>query len=434
MVRKYLQRTIYRHFTGENHFIMNNISPSGNELSQKFREINEIGIYLHIPFCTGICPYCPYNKEIFREDSSHKYVNAVIKEIDSYVPLIKNIPVTSFYIGGGTPTTMLTKGIESIINHIYRRLNMKCLVHMESHPDHLTAENLKIIESIGVKYLSIGVEAFQDHHLKTLERPYTVREVMNTIEKAVSRNFDCVNIDLIFDLPGQTESEVEQAGLEIAKLGVHQAATYPLFRFSYTRLGNQFNKRRNEIFTAFHRRKFLQILEEILYGSGYYRSSVWAFTKNGVDKYCSVTVPLYLGFGASGSSYLRDIFYVNTFNVSEYIKSINDGKSPVSLSINLSEQMQMAGWLYWRIYETRFRKSDFLKRFNICFDEKYGSLMEILNRVGYLKNGNDQINLTDKGAYWLHAFEDFFSIDYINKLWGTSIQNPRPGEVVLTTV
>ena len=433
MVKEYLQRTIYRHFTGENQLVMNNTPPSVNELSQKFQDIKGIGIYLHIPFCARICPYCPYNKEIFREESCHKYVYAVIKELDSYIPVLKNIPVTSFYIGGGTPTTMLTKGIEAIINHIYRNLNMKCHVHMESHPNHLTAENLKIIESIGVKYLSIGVEAFQDQHLKTLERPYTVREVINNVERAVNSNFDCVNIDLIFDLPGQTESEIEQAGLEIAKLGVQQAATYPLFRFPYTRLGKQFNKRENAIVTAFRRRRLLKILEDILYGSGYYRSSVWAFTKKGIDKYCSVTVPLYLGFGVSGSSYLRDIFYVNTFNVSEYIKSVNESKSPVSLSINLSEQMQMAGWLYWRIYETRFSKSDFFKRFNLCFDEKYGSLIEILNRIGYLKNGNDQINLTDKGSYWIHAFEDFFSIDYINKLWGTSIQNPWPGKVALMT-
>jgi len=57
--------------------------------------------------------------------------------------------------------------------------------------------------------------------------------------------------------------------------------------------------------------------------------------------------------------------------------------------------------------------------------------MKILNRPGYLKNSNDQITLTDKGAYWIHAFEDLFSINYINKLWGISTQNPWPGKVVL---
>jgi len=430
MVSGFLRKKISRHFTKQNEIIFNNNTPSNNLLVKNFSDINELGLYLHIPFCTRICPYCPYNKEIFREDVCRNYVQTVLKEIDYYIPVLQNKPVTSFYIGGGTPTTMLGKGIETIINHIYKHLNMNCFVHMESHPNHLTFDNLGIIESIGVKYLSIGVEALQDRHLKTLERPYTVKDVKKIIERAVGRNFDCVNIDLIFDLPQQTEAEIEQAGKDIVKLGVHQAATYPFFRFPYTRLGKELPKEGNVIGTMFRRRRLLQILEDIFYDSNYYRSSVWAFTKKGIDKYCSVTVPLYLGLGASGSSYLRDIFYVNTFNVSEYIKAINEEKSPVALSIELSEDMQMAGWLYWRIYETQFKKSDFQQRFNKAFDEKYGSYMKILSLPGYLKNGKDQIRLTDKGAYWIHAFEDYFSINYINKLWGTSRNNPWPEKVI----
>ena len=113
------------------------------------------------------------------------------------------------------------------------------------------------------------------------------------------------------------------------------------------------------------------------------------------------------------------------------IRAIEKGRSPIALSIDLSEEMQMAGWLYWRLYETRFKKSDFQSRFNVSFEEKYGKQMKILNRIGYLQNGNDQICLSDKGTYWIHAFEDFFSIDYINKLWGTSKLNPWPEKVVL---
>jgi menaquinone C8-methyltransferase len=431
MLSGFIRNKISRHFTKQDEIIFQPNIPSYNLLAKNFSNVSELGLYLHIPFCTRICPYCPYNKEIFREDLCRNYVHAVLKEIDYYIPVLKNTPVTSFYIGGGTPTTMLTKGIEVIINYIYKHLNMNCSVHMESHPDHLTVENLDIIESIGVKYLSIGVEALQDRHLRTIERPYTVKDVKKNIERAVGRNFDCVNIDLIFDLPQQTESELEQAGEDIVKLGVHQVATYPFFRFPYTRLANELHKNGNAIATMFRRRKYLKILEDIFYDSGYYRSSVWAFTKKGTDKYCSVTVPLYLGLGASGSSYLRDIFYVNTFSVSEYIKAIKEKKTAVALSVDLSEEMQMAGWLYWRIYETHFKKSDFRQRFNRSFDEKYGAHMKILNHLGYLKNGEDQIYLTDKGSYWIHAFEDFFSINYINKLWGTSKYNPWPERVIL---
>ncbi|MCD4735200.1 MAG: radical SAM protein [Bacteroidales bacterium] len=431
MVSDFLRKKISRHFTGQNEISFHNNIPGNNTIRENIRDIDNLGIYLHIPFCNQICPYCPYNKEIYSEEACQNYVKAVKKEINFYAPVLKNKSVSSFYIGGGTPTTMLGKGIEEMINHIYKRFNMRCHIHMESHPNHLTPENLNSIEAMGVKYLSIGVEALQNRHLKAIERPYTVKEVKESVERAVGRNFECVNIDYIFDLPGQTKLEVEQAGREMVELGIQQVATYPLFRFPYTRMGREVHKNGNALTTMLRRRKLLKILEGIFYNSGFDRSSVWAFTKNGVAKYCSVTVPSYLGLGASGSSYLKNNFYVNTFNVTEYIKAIEKGDSPIALSIDLSEEMQMAGWLYWRIYETKFKKSDFQYRFNTSFDTKYGTHMKILSKIGFLKNGNDQITLTDNGTYWIHAFEDFFSIDYINKLWGTSKISPWPEKVIL---
>ena len=91
----------------------------------------------------------------------------------------------------------------------------------------------------------------------------------------------------------------------------------------------------------------------------------------------------------------------------------------------------MAGWLYWRIYETKFKKMDFNKRFGKDFDSVYGKYMKPLALLGFLKDDGEQVVLTDKGTYWLHAFEDFFSIDYISKLWGTSKQQPWPKKVTL---
>jgi len=431
MVSDFIRKKISKYFTGQDEIVFCDNIPSYGMLTEKFSNIDELGLYLHIPFCDRICPYCPYNKEVYNENKAWNYVDALKKEIESYAYIIGNKPVTSFYIGGGTPTTMLKTGINEIINHIYKHFKMDCNIHMESHPNHLTTENLNILEAIGVKHLSVGVESLQDNHLKILERPYTVIEAKKSIERAVGRNFECINIDYIFDLPGQTPSEIEQAGNDIVKLGVDQVATYPLFRFPYTKLGKKFDEKRNAVNTMFRRRKFLKIIEDILYDSNYTRSSVWAFTKKGVDKYCSVTVPIYLGLGASGSSYLKDIFYVNTFSVSEYINAINQGKSPIALSIDLSEEMQMAGWLYWRIYETKFKKSDFQNRFKSSFDDKYGKQMKMLNRMGYLKNGEDQIKLSDKGTYWIHAFEDYFSINYINKLWGNSKSMAWPEKIIL---
>jgi oxygen-independent coproporphyrinogen-3 oxidase len=197
-------------------------------------------------------------------------------------------------------------------------------------------------------------------------------------------------------------------------------------------MGESTKRSNYNIPNIFKRRKMLRILENIFYDRQYERTSVWAFTKEGIPKYCSVTVPLYIGLGASGGSYLRDVFYLNTFNVDEYIKRLEDSRMPVALSLDLSERMQMTWWFYWRVYETSFRRSDFEKRFGISFNSIWGKYVRIFSLSGLIKKDDgDEIILSDKGIFWLHAFEDMFSLDYISKLWGTSKQDPWPGRVVL---
>ncbi|MEJ2720368.1 MAG: radical SAM protein, partial [bacterium] len=308
---------------------------------------------------------------------------------------------------------------------------VRCDIHLESHPNHLSSHNLDTITALGIKHLSVGVESLQDRHLKTLKRPYTVRDVKAAVERAVNKGFKCVNTDMIFGLPDQTNDEVEQSGRVLVEMGVDQVAAYPLFIFPYTHFGEAAKKQKFKSSTIFKRRKMLGILERIFYGAGFERTSVWAFTRKNVAKYCSVTVPLYVGLGASGGSYLKDVFYLNTFRVAEYVNALRDGRMPIALSIALSEDMQMAGWLYWRVYETRFLKSDFKIRFGRDFDTVYGRYVGPMSLLGLLDDDGDQVILTDRGIFWLHALEDLFSINYIGKLWGELMQDPWPQRVAL---
>jgi coproporphyrinogen III oxidase-like Fe-S oxidoreductase len=422
------QRFLRTLLTGHEVFVLDDRVP---QLAGRFDGLDGLGLYLHIPFCRQICPYCPYNKELYRPETALRYAKAVIKEIENYARLIRDIPITSFYIGGGTPTTMLFSGLEEILNQIYCSFKMQCEIHMESHPNDLTERNLARIASLGVAHLSIGVEALQDHHLETLSRPYTVDQARAAVSRAVDMGFTCVNADFMFALPAQTQEEVEQTASELIALGVDQVAAYPLFSFPYTRW---FALQKESKFTLpdiLQRRRMFKKIERSFRRAGYERTSVWAFTRRGIPKYCSVTVPRYIGLGASGGSYLDDVLYFNTFNVNEYIAALERGGSPIGLSMELSRRMQMAGWLYWRIYETRFRKSDFQKRFGEDFDLVYGFFTGIFANLGLLRDEGDEVELNDRGAYWLHALQDLFSIDYVSKLWGISKQDPWPRRVVL---
>jgi oxygen-independent coproporphyrinogen-3 oxidase len=431
MMTHLLRKLLLKLATGESEIALTCRRPSRGELVEEFESIDSLGLYLHIPFCEQICPYCPYNKELYSREMAERYASAVKREIDFYADIVGNRPITSVYIGGGTPTTMLFSGLADIIGHFRDVLNLQCEVHMESHPNDLSAENLSVIMSMGIEHLSIGVEALLDKHLKTLRRPYTVDVVRDAIGRAVARGFKCVNVDVMFALPGQTFEEVEQMGHELVDLGVDQVAAYPLFRFPYTVMGRTGKLSNHGLRMVLKRRGMFSILERIFYEAGYERTSVWAFTKRGVPRYCSVTVPLYLGLGASGGSYLRRVFYLNTFSVSEYVRAMESDRTAVALSVGLTARMQSSGWMYWRIYETRIRKTDYRRRFGRDIDGAYGVFLKLLALVGFLRDDGEWIFMSDRGAFWLHAGQDILSTDYVSKLWGTSKQDPWPEKVIL---
>jgi oxygen-independent coproporphyrinogen-3 oxidase len=430
-MEKIIRRLLLKLVTGERALVFTRAMPARAELRAKLARIDALGLYLHIPFCEQICPYCPYNKEVYRRDLAQRYVAAVKAEMDFYAELIGTKPVTSLYIGGGTPTTMLAGGLDEMIGHLRRVFNLQCDIHMESHPNHLSAANLGTIKALGVQHLSLGVEALFDRHLAFLGRPYTAAGVKDAVRRAVAAGFKCVNVDVLFALPGQTCGEVEQTGRALVELGVDQVAAYPLFRFPYTPLGQAGMPRQHVIGQSFKRRNMLHRLETVFYQAGYERTSAWAFTRRGVPRYCSVTVPLYVGLGASGGSYLHDVFYVNTFGVAEYINAIEQRGRAGALSLALTERMQRAGWLYWRMYETKFAKADYRNRFGEEIDRVYGRYLALLQLLGCLRDDGERITLTDRGSFWLHAGEDILSIDYISKLWGASKRDPWPDQVVL---
>jgi len=426
-----LRRLLLRLLTGQRALVLRKSVPPRERVRANLEKAGALGLYLHIPFCEQICPYCPYNKELYRDDLARRYVDAVRKEMDFYAEIVGDRPITSVYIGGGTPTTMLHSGLGEIIGHLREAFSVQCDIHMESHPNHLSADNLSRIKSLGVQHLSMGVESLVDRHLRFLGRPYTADGVIEAVRRAVAAGFKCVNVDVMFALPGQTCREIDQTGRELVALGVDQVAAYPLFRFPYTPLGKASTAQNHVILQSLRRRRMLRILENIFYGAGYERTSVWAFTRRGVPRYCSVTVPLYLGLGASGGSYLKDVFYLNTFGVAEYIRAMEERGRAVALSVDLTERMQRAGWLYWRIYETRFAKADYRQRFGEDIDRAYGGYFRLLELLGFLRDDGRRIILSDRGSFWLHACEDILSIDYISKLWGSSRRDLWPERVVL---
>ena len=114
-----------------------------------------------------------------------------------------------------------------------------------------------------------------------------------------------------------------------------------------------------------------------------------------------------------------------------YIDSLEQGRLPIALSMALSRKMQMAGWVYWRMYGVRFQKRAFLERFGTAFDGVYGRAATVLSALGLVRDDGSEITLTDAGAYWLHVVQDLFSLDAVGRLWAAAMADPWPRKVVL---
>jgi len=138
----------------------------------------------------------------------------------------------------------------------------------------------------------------------------------------------------------------------------------------------------------------LGVLEDIFYAQRIWRTSVWAFTKRDVPRYCSVTVPLYVGSVPTRLLFER-CFFTQHFQRCRItvLPSKMEGRPLLFLLSWLNHAD--AGWLYWRLYETRFNKSDFGSRFEKEFNDVYGKYTKLLSYFGFMKNNGEQAALTE---------------------------------------
>lgn len=391
-------------------------------------DVSATELYLHIPFCRSLCPYCPYNRVLYDESQAAPYARAIHQEIERYHALLGDIEIGSIYIGGGTPTTMLAE-LGPILDHLHRRYSVTGAIAIETIPTDLDDATLATLRSLGVRLLSIGVQSFDDHYLKLIGRRYRARDLPGAIARAVAAGFDTVNLDLMFALPGQTTAEAV-ADLDTAlELGVDQVTLYPLFTFPYTAVGGVLRLQHVGFPKLRNRRGMYRALHDHALAHGMDRVSVWGFKKLDTARFSSVTRDHYIGIGAGAGTCLPGIFYFNTFSVPDYINSCAAHILPVALQLQMSTAMQRYYWLYWRLYETRVSKAELAQQFR--HDHSLDWLLWCALHLHLLSDEGDQYVLTERGAFWIHLLQNYYVLNYIDKVWTRSMRDAWPGRIEL---
>lgn len=393
--------------------------------------LKRLGLYLHVPFCKNLCPFCPYNRIEYDEDLFRRYEDAVHAEIDLYTSSLKGCEFVSLYIGGGTPTVNLP-GLLRILDHLRKNFSLSCDMCIELHPSNMDKDCLHALKDAGVTMISIGVESASDHLLKKIGRNHDRVAAIDAVRRAVAVGFDSVNVDLMFALPGQTISDWENDLKAVFDEGVDQVSTYPLFSFPYSDLGRSQNLHKIKRPKSQLIRALLQMTDDYASKYGFNRCAVWSWLKPSKKKFSSITRHHYIGFGPSAASMTGTHFYVNTFDVNSYTKALPN-KRPIALSMPVDQRLEMAYWFYWRVYELKIYEDDFHDLFGrgASLEAIFSHVLKPVQLIGMMEKKNGGYYVTKSGAYWIHRLQNEYSLNYINRLWGKCRINPWPMEVTL---
>jgi oxygen-independent coproporphyrinogen-3 oxidase len=168
-----------------------------------------LGLYIHVPWCVRKCPYCDFNSHELRSElPEHEYVDALIADLEQFLPRIWGRPVYSIFFGGGTPSLLSPHAVETLLQAVRARVRLDAAaeVTLEANPGTAEAGHFEGYRQAGVNRLSIGVQSFADTRLKALGRIHDAAQARRAVELA-QRHFDNINIDLMYALPGQCEQD-----------------------------------------------------------------------------------------------------------------------------------------------------------------------------------------------------------------------------------
>lgn len=363
-----------------------------------------VSLYVHIPFCKALCPYCSFNRYLFHEEEARRYFGNLKKELALYVAEGYRFP--SIYFGGGTPTVLMEELLE-FINYLHAKLDVR-EISLETNPEDVSPESVKLLEEAGVKRLSIGVQSFDEGILKSIGR---VSPPPAELVKRVSLArgvFDTLNIDLMFNLPSQTHDLLRKDLRTFKSLDVEQVTFYPLM--PSPRRGAALERRFGRVDTG-REKTFYDIILEEMYASGYAPSTAWCFSRGQhiIDEYI-IDYDDYIGIGSGAVSLVSGVFYVNSFSLERYGEYLRQDRLPVIGWRRLSESELARYYLLTRLFGLKLGREQLKTSLGVDLRRKLWKELLFLKLAGTLQERNGALHLTNRGMYHVSGMmREFFT-------------------------
>ncbi|QUI23877.1 oxygen-independent coproporphyrinogen III oxidase [Vallitalea pronyensis] len=363
-----------------------------------------LSLYVHIPFCKSKCHYCDFLSFERHEGDRGRYVDALVGEIEAYGACTKDYEVKSVFIGGGTPSILVSKDLKRILAaiHKYFCLADDAEISIEANPGTLTWEKVLVLKEAGVNRVSLGLQSCENHLLKKLGRIHTWEEFLESYGLIRQAGIDNVNVDLMFGLPNQSLEEVEQDIKKVVELQPEHVSCYGLIIEEDTVFYKLYEKGALSTHDEEVERQMYWRIHDILEAYGYVHYEISNYAKEGKACYHNNVYWIgkpYIGMGLGASSYFEGYRYQNTRHMESYlamdgdIEAIQEDKQFIDKKMTVEEFM----FLGLRLLEG-ISKRDFVLRFGETIDVYYGPIIATLAGQGLMEEDGDRWRLTRQGV------------------------------------
>lgn len=303
--------------------------------------------YVHIPFCTQICYYCDFSKVFIKNQPVDAYLQALIAEFRSYeISQLKTL-----YIGGGTPTAINAQQLDYLLTELTRDLDVASLEEftIEANPGDLDAEKIAVLQASAVNRVSLGVQTFNDKHLKQIGRSHNEAQIYETIDSLKAAGFSNISIDLIYALPGQTLEQVKENVAKALALDIPHLSLYSLILEHHTVFMNKMRRGKLNLPTEDLEAEMFEYIIQEMEAHGFEHYEISNFGKPGYYSQHNLMYwnnDHYYGCGAGASGYLDGIRYRNRVPIQHYLKAVQEGNARLTEEVLTLEEM-MEEELFW---------------------------------------------------------------------------------------
>jgi len=361
--------------------------------------MNELRVYIHIPFCKSKCQYCDFNSYDSKDYLMDSYVEALCKEIDLYYYKIKNKKITSIYIGGGTPSYLKASLIKKILSKF--DFDNKCEVSIEINPETVSDIKLKAYKDMGINRLSFGVQSLNDKLLRLMGRIHNKDTAINTIKLAKDIGFKNISVDLMFGYPLQPFEMYKQTLEGIVKLNIQHISCYSLKIEKDTPLYTMMHKNMLPEVDEELDRKMYHFTNSFLRKNDIFQYEISNYAKMGYK--CKHNIGYwklddYIGFGISAHSYFENKRFNNSEDIVEYIRGIKNNKLQIIFEENIDKEESKKEYIILGLrLNSGINISDYNKKYNTDFISEHGETLETCIENKLIEIKGDIVKLTKKG-------------------------------------